>query len=45
MIIRVFRSLIPEFINRADIRELICQEVLMASIDVSTVLVSIQTFF
>jgi exportin-5 len=36
MIIRVFRSLIPEFVKgRDEIREIICREVLMASIDVS----------
>ena len=35
IIIRVFRSIVPEFqADRADIREFICREVLMASIDV-----------
>lgn len=37
IIIRVFRSIVPEFTEeRADIREFICREVLMASVDVST---------
>lgn len=36
IIIRVFRSIVPEFTEeRADIREFICREVLMAAIDVS----------
>jgi exportin-5 len=36
IIIRVFRSIVPEFqADRADIREFICREVLMAAIDVS----------
>lgn len=37
IIIRVFRSIVPEFVqaNRADIREFICREVLMAAVDVS----------
>lgn len=35
IIIRVFRSIVPEFqADRADIREFICREVLMAAIDV-----------
>lgn len=34
IIIRVFRSIVPEFqADRADIREFICREVLMASVD------------
>lgn len=36
IIIRVFRSIVPEFTeDRADIREFICREVLMAAIEVS----------
>lgn len=37
IIIRVFRSIVPEFqADRADIREFICREVLMAAIDVGS---------
>lgn len=42
IIIRVFRSIVPEFqADRADIREFICREVLMAAIDVGPILITV----
>jgi exportin-5 len=46
IIIRVFRSIVPEFqADRADIREFICREVLMASIDVCPLPPTLQPSF
>ena len=46
IIIRVFRSIVPEFTeDRADIREFICREVLMAAVDVRNSLALFTIFF
>jgi exportin-5 len=44
IIIRVFRSIVPEFqADRADIREYICREVLMAAVDVRPLKPTLET--